>query len=201
MFLYLSIIGVASVLLMVLNISFGTSVFGYSPTWVILAVIIAVAFEFVIDLIFAGCVKIMPSKWFEMDKKCFEVSRKERNFYEKIKIKSWKDKVWELGGVGGFRKNKIKDPNSPEYLHMFIIESNKGIVTHILGIFAGFLVILFLPLRYWLVISLPVAIVNSFLSTLPISSHTLLLCNHTWKNKDSKREKEWLKSFQFCVTI
>ena len=168
MFLYLSIIAVASVLIMILNISFGTGVFGYSPTWVILAVVIAVAFEFIIDLIFAGIVKIMPNSWFGMNKKIFQVSKAERKFYDKIKIKSWKDKVWELGGVGGFRKNKLRDPNSPKYLQLFIIECNKGIITHILDILVGFFLILFLPIKYWLVISIPVALVNAFLNLLPI---------------------------------
>lgn len=196
MFLYLSIIAVASVIIMVLNISFGTSLFGYTPTYVILAVIIAVAFEFIVDLIFAGIIKILPSKWFDMDKKFYGVSKKERNFYDKIKIKSWKDKVWELGGVGGFRKNKIKDPNSPEYLKLFIIESNKGIVIHIACMFVGFLLILLLPIKYWLVISMPVALVNAFLNMLPIfilrynipkltAAYTRAVRNTTRENKDT----------------
>ena len=38
---------------------------------------------------------------------------------------------------------------------------------HILNAVLGFLVIFCIPLKYWLVISVPVACVNAFLATLP----------------------------------
>ena len=109
----------------------------------------------------------MPNKWFTHDKKIFKISKHERKFYEKIKIRSWKDRVWELGALGGFRKNKIASTDDPEYFRRFIVESNKGIVEHRCGYFLGFLGIFLFPLKYALSIGVPIAIVNLVLSALP----------------------------------
>ena len=163
MILYLSIIIVANIIIDVFNMVFGTA-----AVWaVILMTLATTVFEFAIDGLFAIIVNKLPNKWFDMDKKHFQVSKRCQKFYEKLKIKKWKDKVWELGGLGGFRKNKINEPDNPEYIRRFIIESNKGIVTHRIGYFVGFLGMLLFPLKYALVIGLPVAIVNLFLNILP----------------------------------
>ncbi len=167
MVMYLSIVLGAMAIISALNIWLGTPVFGYSPWWVILVVILSVVVEIAIQGIIATIVKHLPNKWFAHDKKLFKISKKERNFYEKIKIRSWKDKVWELGALGGFRKNKIADPNNPDYLLQFVVESNKGIVDHVVGIVLGFLVIFILPLKYALVIGVPVACVNMILCIMP----------------------------------
>ena len=152
----------------ILNVFLGAATFGYTPWQVIGLVCLSVVAEIVIDLILAGIVNILPNKWFSPDKKFFCVEKKERKFYEKLGIKKWKDKVLELGALGGFRKNKLKDSTDSEYLYRFLIESNKGIVTHILNIVLGALVIFCIPLKYWLVISIPVVVVNAFLGLLPI---------------------------------
>lgn len=164
MILYLSIVFVSMIIISVLNIWLGTPVFGYSPWWVIAMVSIAVVFEIAVDGIFAKLVNISPNKWFTHDKKIFKVSKRERNFYEKIKIRFWKDKVLELGALGGFSKKKLADPNNPEYLLTFLMESNKGVVVHIGGMILGFLAMLIFPLKYAFVIGLPVAMVNVLLN-------------------------------------
>ena len=167
MILYLSIVFGAVALIAGLNIGFGSFDFNHSALWVICAVVLSTIVEIAIQGIIATIVKHLPDKWFAHDKKLFKISKKERNFYEKLKIRAWKDKVWELGGLGGFRKNKIADKNDPEYLLKFVVESNKGIVDHVVGIFLGFLVIFILPLKYALVIGVPVAFVNVVLCTMP----------------------------------
>ena len=167
MVLYLSIIGIAWVVISVLNIIFGAHAFDNYSSWIIFAGLIGIVYEFAVDGLFAEIVHFLPRKWFTGDKKFYKVSRKERKFYEAIKIKSWKDKVWELGGLGGFRKNKLAEPNSSKYFEQFIVESNKGIVTHLIGMVVGFTVIFILPFKYALRITLPVALVNLFLNILP----------------------------------
>lgn len=167
MVLYLSIIFVANVVISGLNIIFGTATFGYSWWAVILMTLASTVFQFAIDGLFAIIVNKMPNKWFAVDNKHYQVSKRCQKFYEKLKIRKWKDKVWELGGLGGFRKNKLNDPNNPEYIERFIIESNKGVLTHRIGYFVGFLGVFLFPLKYALVIGVPVAIVNLFLNILP----------------------------------
>ena len=167
MILYLSIVFGGTALISLLNILLGSYDFSYSAIWVICAVVLSVIVEIAIQGVVATIVKHLPNKWFAHDRKLFKISKNERKFYEKIKIRSWKDKVWELGALGGFRKNKIADPNSPEYLLQFVVESNKGVTDHVVGILVSFLVIFILPLKYALRIGLPVALVACLLCILP----------------------------------
>jgi len=167
MVLYLSVIIMANIIIAVLNIIFGTASFGYSPWFVILATIATTVFQFLIDGLFAFIVNKMPDKWFDENKKCFFVSKRTQRFYEKLQIKKWKDDVWELGGLGGFRKNKLASQSDPEYFRRFIIECNKGVVTHRIGYFVGFLGVFLIPLKYAMVIGVPVACVNLVLNILP----------------------------------
>lgn len=167
MVLYLTIIIIANIIVSALNIAFGTAYFGYEWWFVVIMCVVSTAFQFAADGLFAFIINKMPNKWFAVDNKHFEVSKRCQQFYQKLGIRKWKDKVWELGGLGGFRKNKINDPNNPEYIEQFIIESNKGIVTHRVGYFVGFLCVFIFPLKYALVIGLPIALVNLFLNILP----------------------------------
>ena len=167
MVLYLSIILFANVAISSLNIIFGTATFGYSWWAVVLMTLATTVFQFAIDGLFAIIINKMPNRWFAADNKHFIVTKRTQQFYEKLKIRKWKDKVWELGGLGGFRKNKLNDPNNPEYIERFIIECNKGVVTHRIGYFVGFLGVFLFPLKYALVIGFPVALVNLFLNILP----------------------------------
>ena len=94
-----------------------------------------------------------------------EVNKKK--LYKTVKVRLWKDKVWELGGLGGFSKKKLISPDDPAYIEKFIIECNKGVVTHRLSYPIGFLVMLTLGGTCSLTIALPVAVVNLFLNILP----------------------------------
>ena len=167
MVLYLSTIFVAMALISMFNIVLGSYDFGNYQLWVILAVTLSVVAEIALQGLIAFIVNHLPKKWFAHDKKCFQVSKRERGFYEKLKIRSWKDKVWELGALGGFRKNKIADSSNPDYLLQFIVESNIGAVAHLVGIVFGFAVMFMLPLKYAFRIGFPIAMVNLVLCTLP----------------------------------
>lgn len=169
MFLYLSIIGIAIVIISVLNIVFVPAYpFDNYAIWITLATVGSTIVEIVIQLIVAGIIENLPNRWFKKDGWIYACNKKESLIYEKLQIKSWKDRVPELGALGGFRKNKIKDPNDPAYIGQFIVEAKKGIVVHITCNIIGFLVIFILPLSYWWRIGLPVYIVSIFLNTLPI---------------------------------
>jgi hypothetical protein len=131
-----------------------------------------------VDGLFAIICNHIPAKWLK-DKKFFNVSKREQKFYEKLGIRVWKDKVLELGGMGGFSKSKVEDPNSPEYIEKFLIESYKGEVDHIVGMFAGFTVIFIFPLKYALFVGVPVAVVNVFVNLMS----TMILRYNTPKLK------------------
>ena len=161
--LYLSIITIAMFIISVINISFNTTLW-YN---VIIAVVLCTAAQFVLDGIIALIINRLPNKLFSEDNHFYRVSKIEIKLYKKLKVRNWKDKIWELGGLGGFSKRSIVNPNSPEYIKMFIIECNKGVLTHRLSYPIGFIPMLFIPNICSFTIALPIAIVNLFLNILP----------------------------------
>ena len=130
--------------------------------WVMLAWTAGLAVtEIALSGITAGITRLCPAKWFPIDHKFYAVGKKEKNVYEKMKIRLWKDKIPEIGHFTGFRKNKLDDPKSVEYVEQFMLESCYGEIGHIISCFVGFLVMIPFPFtpEGWWCISLPVAIV------------------------------------------
>lgn len=161
--LYLSVIGIAMVIISVINILFKTAAW-YT---VIVAVVLCTAAQFALDGLIAIIINKIPDKFFGVNNRLYNVSTAEKKLYKKLKVRNWKDKVWELGGLGGFSKKSLINPNSPEYIEKFIIECNKGVLTHRLSYPIGFLPMLFLPNVTAFSIAFPVAMVNLFLNILP----------------------------------
>ena len=139
----------------------------------------------------------MPDEWFGVDNPLYNVSNFEKELYKKLRVRLWKDKVWELGGIGGFSKKILKEPSNPAYIEKFIIECNKGVLTHRLSYPAGFLVLLTLRGTPVLSIALPVAIVNLFLNILP----TLALRYNTPKLKSVLKRLNRKKEMQESVEV
>ena len=160
---YLTVIGIAILIISVINIVFDTAAW-YN---VIILVVMCTALQFALDGFIAIIINKMPDKLFDAENSLYNVSEFEKTLYKRIKVRSWKDKVWELGGLGGFSKKKLKNPDDPEYIEKFIIECNKGMVTHRLAYPIGFLAMLTFPNICALTIALPIAIVNLFLNVLP----------------------------------
>ncbi len=159
MALLLWIVIPAMILIGCVDVVFVAPAMNVSPWFFVVMVIFSTIYQVLIDGLFAFLCNQIPAKWLK-NKKFFEVSKKEQKFYEKLGIRAWKDKVLELGGMGGFSKSKIDDPNNPEYIEKFLIESYKGEIDHISGMIAGFSVIFIIPLKYAWFIGVPVAIVN-----------------------------------------
>lgn len=129
----------------------------------------------------AAICRMMPLNCADFNKKIYKVSKKEKNFYDKLKIKKWKEKVPEIGHFTGFRKNKINEPKNPEYIKRFLYEICYGQLGHFISMFTGFLLIL-IPWfdMFWLAMSLYIAIIAAILNLLPLmvlryNSYTLLL--------------------------
>ena len=169
--LYLSVILSAMTIVGAVNILVGTAVWYY----VIFSVIWCTALQFVLDAIIAFTISKMPCEWFGIDKRIFFVSKKEKALYRFLRVREWKDKVWELGGLGGFSKKKLKEPKSPEYIERFIIECNKGVITHRLSYFIGYLAMLTIFNVCAFTIAFPIATVNLVLNVMP----TLILRYNT----------------------
>ena len=161
--LYLSTIGVSAVLITAINLACNTATWYY----VTVAVIWCIALQFAFDGSIAIIINKIPGKYIGVDNRHYFVSEREVRLYKRLQVRRWKDKVWELGGLGGFSKKTLAEPNSPEYIERFIIECNKGVLVHRLSYVAGFLAMLTLPNVCALTIALPVAVINVFLNILP----------------------------------
>lgn len=161
--LYLGVIGVAILVISIINIMCETASWYY----IIIAVIWCTALQFAFDGLIAIAINKMPDRWFGVNNRLYHVTQKEKDLYKKLKVRLWKDKIWELGGLGGFSKKKLKEPNNPKYIEKFIIECNKGVLTHRLSYPIGFLAMLTLSGECIFTVALPVAIVNLFLNILP----------------------------------
>ena len=118
-----------------------------------------------IDGVTAGLCRLLPKTCANREKKIFQVSAKEKAFYEKLNIRKWKDKVPEIGQFTGFRKNKIADPKSVEYLDRYLLEICYGEIGHIASVFTSFFILgLFFISPLWLGIAMPVAGISALLN-------------------------------------
>lgn len=173
--LYLTTIGIGMAVISALNVALGTVAWYYA----VIATVWCTALQFAVDGSIAIIINRLPNAWFSVDKRMFYVSETERQLYKRLKVRRWKDKVWELGGLGGFSKKRLISPDDPSYIEKFIIECNKGVIVHRLSYAAGFLAMLTLAGTPRFSIALPVALVNLYLNILP----TLALRYNTPKLK------------------
>lgn len=171
--LYFSVIGAAMAVITVVNVAAGTAAF-YN---IIIAVVLCTALQFALDGMIAVIINKMPDRLFSTANPMYRVSEAEKRLYKKLNVRRWKDMVWELGGLGGFSKRNLAEPRSPEYVEKFIVECNKGVLTHRLSYPVGFLAMLVTPGVCAFSVALPVAVVNLFLNVLP----TLVLRYNTPK--------------------
>lgn len=161
MILYLTIITICVAIISTLLTFIYEANFLHVLGYTALAVVAVIA----VDALVSTVARLLPKKCAQHDKKIFTVSANEKKFYEKLKIRKWKDLVPEIGHFTGFRKNKIADPKSVEYLDRFLLEACYGEIGHFFSLFLGFLILLFFPLTHmWFAISIPVAIINIFLN-------------------------------------
>ena len=96
--LYLTIIGIAMMVISAINILLHTA------AWyvVVIMVIACTALQFALDGTIAIIINKMPDKLFGVNNPLYNVSEREKALYKALKIRKWKDQIWELGGLGGF---------------------------------------------------------------------------------------------------
>lgn len=161
--LYFTIIGCGLTTIAIINVLLGF----VAPLWVLFWVIALAVSCGLIDGFVALTVHLLPKKMFDPEKKAFKVSEKKLNFYKKIGVKKWKEKVPDLGQFANFKKNKIDQPFNIKYMHKFLVENCYGDMIHLISGFAGFLIVFFTPLNLALSIALPVALINFIINYMP----------------------------------
>ena len=164
---YLIIIIVLATITTLINIIANPSEISFY--YYIIATVAYILIVVLIDGIVALIIRKMPEKWFDENKPIFNLGKKEKKFYEKIGIRKWKDYVLDLGQFTHFKKNKIENPRSNEYLKRYMLEACYGIIIHFVSFPLSFLILFinYPGTTIYLTIGLPVAIVNSILIILP----------------------------------
>lgn len=176
---YLTVILISMILIIAGNFLFATSFSPSAFAGIALSVVIATLSIFALDGISALLIRrLTPEKWYTPGRKIFKVLKGEKNFYSRLRIKKWKDKVPEWGGFTNFHKDKLESPTNTDYLKRFLIESNYGVIIHLANAVFGFL-IAFIPFCSSPTIWIPVFAVNLVLSLMPVAvlryiSYTLL---------------------------
>lgn len=133
--------------------------------YVFLFTLLAILAVVLVDGAVATVSRLLPKGCANHESKIYVVTKEEKNFYEKIKIRKWKDKIPEMGHFTGFRKNKLVDPKSLEYVERFLLESCYGELGHFFSCFLGFVILLLYPVtEIWLAVSIPVAVINIFMN-------------------------------------
>ncbi len=165
MFLYLAIILFAN-----FAIAIGVSWGAQTPFFPALGMTaLATVIVVLIDGGTAAVCRLLPKKCANDGLKMYAVSAKEKKFYEKLKIRKWKDKIPEIGHFTGFRKNEIAQPQNLEYLDRFLLEICYGQLGHVCILFTDFLLLLFFPIYpHWIAVAVPVTLVSIALNIPPI---------------------------------
>lgn len=148
-----------------------------------------------VDGAVATVARLLPKCFANHEDKIYVVTKEEKKFYENIKIRKWKDKIPEMGHFTGFRKNKLADPKSLEYVERFLLESCYGEIGHFFSCFVGFVILLFYPIsQVWLAVSIPVAIINIFMNLpslfiLRYNSYKLRVLRNSLEKKQNRAKQ------------
>ena len=167
MILYLIIIFAGMLLITLSHVIFASGFYvSHGLLHLIMTVVVGVVFIFVIDMIVSAIVMVLPKACYKPFTKVF---RWEKKFYNKIKIKSWKDYIPIGRGpiFIGMKKDSVYNPKDQGYLTKLIDECYRAEMMHFFSQFLGFLLLLLMPVEVVLSISLPIAIINMILQYLP----------------------------------
>lgn len=171
MIIYLIIICITILLVFLLNyfIAIPICMYDYTLSELIGKVGMSIIVVFLIDAFLAFLIRRLPKKWFNFKYRFFHIFKSEKKFYEKIKIKKWKDLIPELGQFTNFSKRKVDDPTNNEYIERFLLEVCYGEVIHFSSILFGFLIVFLYDLRFCWCIGIPIAIANALINYLSLA--------------------------------
>jgi hypothetical protein len=142
-------------------------IFGYPWWWAICGTLVCAVFVYLAHGIGSAIVykfkkRINPAA------KYFKVGEREKNLWQRLGVRKFKDLLPDGGNMVGFPKATIANPNDAEYIRRYIHESCVGEIGHINGVALGFFACVILPIKYWWCFGLPCAVGNAILGLLPI---------------------------------
>ena len=151
---------------------------------------------FGIGALAATLTRAFPPRFFDPLSKRYQVPKWERRFLVRIGIRSWKDKIPEVGALLGYlSKKKIENRQDNEYLHYFMTETCYAEVMHLVCCFVGFLILIpgfFVDHRYLFFFAIPVSIINAILHLLPVlvQRYVRPFLLHAYRHNEQKKKRE-----------
>ena len=195
--LYITIIFIGTLISALLGIFVGVPYAHVSESRVFAIIIISLLVLVIIDAVCALFVRYcLPKKVFNPFLNCYNVGKNERRFYEKIRIRKWKDRIPEAGQLfANFSKTEVADMTNNDYVHKFMSETIYAEIMHWLSVIFSFLII-FIDLRLALTVGLPLVIGNMILNLMPVLVQrynrpklmVLYQRNERMKKKESKQD-------------
>jgi glycosyl-4,4'-diaponeurosporenoate acyltransferase len=168
MFLYALIILIFSTIACVLGCFIGVPVMDVAYGWVFATTGLYFVGLFLIDAIVAITVRAFPKSWYNPFKKIYAVKDKERKFYDKLKIRTWKDKIPETGKfLVGFSKSKVECMTDNKYVEKFMYETVYAEVMHFFSIPFSFFTVFIYP-KLFLFCGIPMILGNIIMQALPV---------------------------------
>ena len=139
-------------------------VLGYDLVNAVYWMIVTITALFGIDVVVVLGLHIFPKKiFYNPESKIYQTKPWQTNLFLKLGIRSWKERVPELGALGGFKKDKVYSFET-DYLERFLYENCYGEAEHVVSGLASFLVLLYVPNIYLWTIAVPFAICNLMLN-------------------------------------
>lgn len=153
----------------ILGLFVGVPVYGFTDGEVMRVVFLSVMLLLVINIFFASTIRfIVPMKSINPFSKIYRVYPWEKKVYVALGIRKWKDKIPELGKtLENFDKSSLSDPHNNEYVLRFIRMTIKAEIMHKLSAWFGLLII-FVNLKLFLVVGLPLIICNFIINIMPV---------------------------------
>ncbi len=172
--------------------------FGYGDHmgWTFAITFGGILLQMIVNGATAGVCRSLPKKCVPYGAKVFQVGKKEKLFYEKLHIRKWKDYIPEIGHLTGFRKTKVEDPKSTEYVERFLLETRYGELGHFSSFFTSFLLMFlcFIPAVRWTIV-LPICVIGALLNVpsffvLRYNSYKLEVLYKANKKREGKGSRE-----------
>lgn len=139
-------------------------VFGYDLVNAVYWMIVTFAALLGIDIVVVVGMRIFPKKiFYNPNRRIYQTKPWQTSLFLKLGIRSWKERVPELGGMGGFKKDKLYSFET-DYLERFLYENCFGEAEHVMSGLASFLVLLYVPNIYLWTIAFPFAVCNLMLN-------------------------------------
>ena len=108
-------------------------------------------------------IRLLPKRWFTGDAKVYQVSEREIKFLNKIKVKTWKEKIPNIAKIK-YKSSDIQiDPKDPKFVKKLLTETCYAESLHISCIVTAVVAALcIVKTRWFLTMALPIAIVYTF---------------------------------------